>query len=114
MMARAKLNPNREAWEVGQAIVSAWFKVLSNGQNKIRATEQAELLRLFQEIFETPIAQVIVDPETETQPITMIVPQPPRTSVAELLTYLDDFHKTANRHYHEELGTALIFGCGKR
>ena len=113
-MARAKLNPNREPWEVGQAIVAAWFKVLSNGTGKIREPERLELMRLFQEIFETPIGNVIVDPENETDPITMIVPQPPRTTVADLLTYLDDFHKASNRPYHEELGTALIFGCGKR
>ncbi|HSE74193.1 MAG TPA: hypothetical protein VLB05_06755 [Dongiaceae bacterium] len=116
-MARAELNANREAWEVGQAIVAAWFKVLANGRMKIGDPEKAELKRVFGEIFKTRIYDVVIDPPNENEGINIVVPQPPDTvhSAPELVEYLRHFHDDgSSRHYHEELGAAVIFGCGKR
>ncbi len=116
-MARAQLNDGRETWEVGQAIVAAWFRVLNKpgGSGKIEAADLLELKRVFEEIFFTPIAEVIADPTNESLGINVLVPQPPRSSVPDLLKYLSDFHSDSSyKHFHEELGSATIFGCGKR
>lgn len=116
-MARAELNEGREPWEVGQTIVAAWFRVLNRppGQQKIGPDDILELKRVFEEIFKTPIAEVIADPIDENAGIKILVPQPPKASTQALLTYLNDFHnQSSSKHFHEELGSAVIFGCGKR
>ncbi len=116
-MARAQLNEGRETWEVGQAIVAAWFRVLNKpgGSGKIEEEDTLELKRVFEEIFFTKIAEVIADPKNDADGINILIPQPPKTSVQDLLKYLNDFHSDSSyKHFHEELGSATIFGCGKR
>ncbi|HVJ43899.1 MAG TPA: hypothetical protein VM639_20525 [Dongiaceae bacterium] len=114
-MARAVLRDKRAPWEVGQAIVAAWFKVLQNPDGRLTATEGLELKQVFEEIFATPIHDVILDP-ADNESINILVPQPPKEvhTQADLLSYLAKFHNnTQPHHFHEELGDAIIFGCGK-
>lgn len=114
-MARAVLRTNREPWEVGQAIVAAWFKVLQKPGGRLTQAETIELKQVFEEIFATPIQDVILDP-ADNASINILVPQPPKEvqTQADLLNYLARFHnKTQPHHFHEELGDAVIFGCGR-
>ena len=113
-MARAELNDDRHAWEIGQVIVAGWFKVLQRGQTVFNDDDKRELQRALAEIFKTPI-NMSVDP-TDRRSINLVVPQPPENidTPAKLVEYLRQFHAASARQYHEELGTALIFGCGKR
>lgn len=117
-MARAELNEGREAWEVGQAIVAAWFRVLNRPgraeDHVIKDTDLPELKRVFEEIFKTKIAKVIADPAEKDGGIIILVPQPPKSTPQELLEYLKDFHdQSSSTHFHEELGRVVLFGCGK-
>jgi len=114
-VARAILRANREPWEVGQAIVAAWFKVLQQPGGRLTDADGVELKRVFEEIFATPINQIILDP-ADNNSINILVPQPPQEvqTQADLLGYLARFHNnTQPHHFHEELGDAIIFGCGK-
>jgi hypothetical protein len=126
-VARAEFKDNREAWEVGQAIVAAWFKVLSQKDQgttpsnnpvpgRLGNNEKIELQAVFNEIFLTKIAGLIIDPPDATGGIYILVPQPPPNidSVEKLIGYLASFHNTTQpHHFHEELGDAVVFGCGK-
>lgn len=114
-MARAELNEGRETWEVGQAIVAAWFRVLSRpGSHVIEQADLLELKRVLEEIFKTKINDVIADPPNESDGIKILVPQPPKSTTQELLEYLKDFHdQSSSTHFHEELGKVVMFGCGK-
>jgi hypothetical protein len=116
-VARAELRDNREPWEVGQAIIAAWFKVLKTPGGRLGPTEKIELKRVFDEIFATKIADVVLDPkDPDTDGICILVPQPPKKvqTQGDLIDYLASFHNaTQPHHFHEELGDAVIFGCGK-
>lgn len=116
-MAKAELNDDRQPWEAGQAIVAAWFKVLQRAavaDRKIKPEDTAELKRVFGEIFKTKV-QLLVDPMVEADGVYMVVPQPPVNSAPELVEYIRKFHDDNSSHqFQEEMGAALIFGCGKR
>lgn len=115
-MARAVMRDNRQPWEIGQAIVAAWFKVLQVPGGRLEEADAIELKRVFEEIFATPIADVVLDPQDPADGIKILVPQPPDgiKTQADLIDYLAKFHNaTQPRHFHEELGDVVIFGCGK-
>ena len=57
--------------------------------------------------------QVIVVVDQDDQ-IYVPLPQPPTGSKLDLLDYLNQYHQRGSGHdYHEDLGVALLFGCGK-
>jgi hypothetical protein len=47
--------------------------------------------------------------------VYVVIPQPPEgvTNRQQLMDYLIQHHKTAGRQFHEDLGTAIVFGCGR-
>jgi hypothetical protein len=58
--------------------VAAWWKVLNKANGKIGNTERDELKAVFQEIFETPINEVVLDSADPLQGIEILAPSPPR------------------------------------
>jgi hypothetical protein len=46
--------------------------------------------------------------------INISIPQPPARTRQGLIDYLTRFHDVAQGgQYHEDLGTAVLFGCGR-
>src|SRR5688572_20813960 len=79
-MARAELRETRDASEIGEAIVAAWFKVLVTPSGTLNENEhRAELEAVFAEILKTPV-RVMIDPVVPDvdNPLVITVPQPPR------------------------------------
>jgi hypothetical protein len=126
-MARATLKQHREPADIGQAIIAAWFKVLPNSGTSGGVLTDAikdELATALREILATPF-EIEIDPPapTDASPLKIVVPQPPTSADPalpnvrnrqELINYLDQYHQySQGRHYHEDLGIALVFGCGK-
>jgi hypothetical protein len=121
-MSRAGVNEDRNLWEIGQAIVAAWWKVLpdSNPNKDVNAIRDVnspditnELTTVFKEVLDTPF-KIYVDPKDRSY-INIVVPQPPEGVWArkDLIEYLTGHHKSAGHQYHEDLGTAVVFGCGR-
>ncbi|TKC01636.1 MAG: hypothetical protein E5W81_01125 [Mesorhizobium sp.] len=71
-----------------------------------------DLKMVLEDIVETGVSvEVHVD---EPNLINVVVPQVPRGVLTrgDLIDYLHDYHKYAQgRHYHDELATAVLFGC---
>ncbi|MER9890500.1 hypothetical protein NKJ40_00100 [Mesorhizobium sp. M0119] len=71
-----------------------------------------DLKIVLEDIVETGVSvEVHVD---EPNLINVVVPQVPRGVLTrgDLIDYLHDYHKYAQgRHYHDELATAVLFGC---
>lgn len=132
-MARLKLKPGRDSAEIGQAIVAAWFKVLGSEEVADRQltddNNKAELEAVFSEIIDNRVTpfEIVIDPPTPTtaNKLKIVVPQPPKKDPDDndtidvidrdmLIKYLKRFHRySQGRQYHEDLGVAVVFGCGK-
>jgi hypothetical protein len=57
--------------------------------------------------------QLVFDPQA-SDTINIAIPQPPKHTRRELIRYLADYHAGGpGSQYHEELGTAVLFGCGR-
>jgi hypothetical protein len=115
-MARSGTRGDRELAELGQAIIAAWFKVLPDTTggpiDDLETMTRDELTVVLGEILDRPF-ELVFDPPGENAPITIVIPQPPVSSREELVDYLRRHHRSSSRHYHEDLGTALLFGCGR-
>ncbi|MER8961848.1 hypothetical protein [Mesorhizobium sp. M0701] len=89
---------------------------LDGGDAIPNAAAYADLKRdlklVLEDIVETGVSvEVHVD---EPNLINVVVPQVPRGVLTrgDLIDYLHDYHKYAQgRHYHDELATAVLFGC---
>ncbi|MER9224768.1 hypothetical protein NKI39_03815 [Mesorhizobium sp. M0664] len=89
---------------------------LDGGDAIPNAVAYADLKRdlklVLEDIVETGVSvEVHVD---EPNLINVVVPQVPRGVLtrSDLIDYLHDYHKYAQgRHYHDELATAVLFGC---
>jgi hypothetical protein len=112
-LARAELNAGHEYWEIGQAIVAAWFKALGE-KRAIKKLDADQIKAALSDVIKTKISEVIPDPENQKE-IFLVIPQPPVKTPEQLLKYLKEFDEKTDRGlFLEELGKAVIFGCGKR
>ncbi|MGX9142631.1 hypothetical protein [Mesorhizobium sp. 128a] len=90
-------------------------KSLLNGVvSKVKDLNDASLLGELKIVLEQIVdakVTVVCDPPTE---LTVVLPALPEGVVtrADLLDYLGKYHNNAQgRHYHEELASAVLFGC---
>jgi|SRR4051794_30056093 hypothetical protein len=102
--------------EGGGPVDSSSFGVYATGTGHVglslRGTEN-ELRTVLDGLLDPAIRyNLIFDPQVENE-ITIVIPQPPKLTRQDLIDYLMEFHRTAQgQHYHEDLGTAVLFGCG--
>jgi len=76
---------------------------------KSRETVKDELEQVIETIIDGDCT-VVIDNGTIYVPLA----EPPAPDRSGLATYLQNYHNaTSGRQYHEDLGTAILFGCGK-
>jgi hypothetical protein len=119
-MARSGERGNRQLQEIGAATVAAWFKVLPDTNTNddvslILPMNEDELRVVFSEILDVPFELRIDPPLSDAmRKINIVIAQPPVYSRKDLVKYLNDYHKfSQGDHYHESLGRAMLFGCGR-
>jgi hypothetical protein len=116
-MARADVRGRQDFQEIGAAIVAAWFKALPEQPGApVAPIDSDEIRDELQTVFARVLAtnvKIIFDP-ADGSFINIVVPRPPVETRSELIEYLSNFHQASQgQHYHEELGTAVVFGCGR-
>jgi len=93
-------------------LTSAMLYVSVDTQPRLAAMEN-ELRYVLSQIVEKPNIQIYFD---KSDTINIAVPEVPSGVGCrqQLLKYLQNYHLFGQgRHYDEELGTAILFGCGK-
>ena len=122
-MARIGLRPGREYEQIGQVVLGAWFKALDPANGVTLQDLKPEIEAVLRETLETQVVQsgslqtikfnVYIDKPLEVNIVIPIWPASVMTT-ADLVTYLQGYHdKTGGRHYDEEVGQAVVFGCGR-
>lgn len=84
--------------------------VVSKVKDLNDATLRSELTIVLEQIVDAKV-KVVCDPPTE---LTVVLPALPEGVVTreDLIDYLGTYHKNAQgRHYHDELASAVLFGC---
>ena len=127
-MARIGMRPGREYQQIGQVVLGAWFKALDAATlgpaNRVSLPDlKPEIEAVLRETLEDTVIiggvattikiNVVID---DTLNVNVVIPKWPAsvTNTADLVTYLQNYHdRTGGRHYDEELGQAVVFGCGR-
>jgi hypothetical protein len=122
-MARIGLRPDREYQQIGQAVLGAWFKAIDPANGVSLPDLKPELEAVVRETLEDKVISggviktiqinVVID---DTLVVNVVIPKWPASvaNTTDLVAYLKDYHdRTGGRHYDEELGQAVIFGCGR-
>jgi hypothetical protein len=127
-MARIGMRPGRDYQQIGQVVLAAWFKALDaatlGAANQVSLPDlEPEIEAVLRETLEdtvliggvaTPIKiNVLID---DTLVVNIVIPKWPAsvTNTTQLVAYLQNYHdRTGGRHYDEELGQAVVFGCGR-
>ena len=116
-MARIGLRPDREFQQLGQAILGAWFKALDPKNGVTLAQLKPELDAVVRETLDDQGGALTINVFVDTDTVVnVVIPKWPATvtNINQLIAYLKTYHDTTTgRHYDEDLGQAVVFGCGR-
>jgi hypothetical protein len=120
-MAKIGLRQDRDYQQIGEAVLAAWFKILDpdSGVKKLDDLKP-ELAAIVREVLDAKTdLNIVIDSDKTTNIVIPYLPYDEKkpgyiSTTDELIAYLRKYHEgTSGRHYGEELGQAVVFGCGR-
>ena len=119
LMSRIEVKGDRELDALGAAIVAAWYRALPETAGPAVgdvADSLPQIREVCRQLFAVGVTINVMADARDGTLVNLVIPQVPDTvrSREDLASYLAEYNfRSQGSRFHEDLGKAVIFGCGK-